>query len=135
MSGCALLLSACLLPLFFMRTTGKTSRRIALFIMLSGLACITTTALICFFSGTDCNLLLYALTPELLFNIHLDRLAAFFTALIGLVAFCCVIYSLNYIEHGGSERKTYFNRPAAFYSLDDYVVASRQYVRFPSSGR
>jgi len=104
LSGCALLLSACLLPLFFMRTTGKTSRRIALFIMLSGLACITTTALICFFSGTDCNLLLYALTPELLFNIHLDRLAAFFTALIGLVAFCCVIYSLNYIEHGGSEK-------------------------------
>jgi formate hydrogenlyase subunit 3/multisubunit Na+/H+ antiporter MnhD subunit len=105
LSGCALLLSACVLPLIFIFKPGKTSRRIALFIMLAGLACLTTAALICFFSGADCHQLLYALTPELLFNIHLDRLAAFFTALIGFVAFCSVIYSFNYIEHGGSEKR------------------------------
>jgi formate hydrogenlyase subunit 3/multisubunit Na+/H+ antiporter MnhD subunit len=105
LGGCALLLSACFLPLITIARLGKSSRRIALIIMLSGLACITTAAFICFFSEADCSQNIYALTSELVFNIHLDRLAAFFVALIGIVAFCSVIYSFNYIEHGGTEKR------------------------------
>ena len=106
MGGCALLLLACALPLVsLLFKLGKASHRIALFITLAGISCITTTALICFFTGADYQQLIYALTPELTFSIHLDKLAAFFVALIGFVAFCAVIYSFNYIEHGAIEKR------------------------------
>jgi len=105
LSGCSLLLLACVLPFIARITPGKTARRIALFVLLSGLACITTASLICFLSGAECIRLLYSLTPELVFDIHFDSLSSFFISLIGFVSFCTALYSFNYIEHGGTEKR------------------------------
>jgi hydrogenase-4 component B len=103
--GGALLLLAFVLPLIALVKPGKTSRRISLCILLAGITCITTAALVCFFSSGDYYRTIYNLTSGLVFNIHLDRLSNFFTALIGIVGFCSIIYSFSYIEHAGTDKK------------------------------
>jgi formate hydrogenlyase subunit 3/multisubunit Na+/H+ antiporter MnhD subunit len=104
-SGCALLLLAFIFPLITLKKANKTVRRISLSIILAGLACITYTALACFFTGAEYSRTFYSLTADLVFGMHLDKLSAFFVSVIGIVALCVVIYSFNYIEHGTSEKK------------------------------
>jgi hydrogenase-4 component B len=104
-AGAMLLLLAFIMPLVTIVKPGKTSRRTALLILLSGLACITTAALICFFTGADYSQTIYSLTTDIVFNIYMDRLSSFFIALVGIVGFCCTIYSFSYIEHSGSEKR------------------------------
>ncbi|MFZ7104081.1 MAG: proton-conducting transporter membrane subunit, partial [Peptococcaceae bacterium] len=104
-AGALLLLLAFILPLLTLSESNKIIRHISLCLILGGLICITTAALACFLTGTEYNRIIYSLTADLVFKMHLDKLSAFFMAVIGIVGLCAVIYSFNYIEHGASEKK------------------------------
>ena len=104
-AGALLLLLAFILPLATLSKSNKIVRHISLCLILGGLICITTAALACFINDAEYSRTIYSLTADLVFNMHLDKLSAFFVAVIGIVGLCTIIYSFNYIEHGVSEKK------------------------------
>ncbi len=100
--GCIILLISSILPLVFTFRPNRTSRRIALYLLIGGLGCLLAFAAARFSSPAEINIDLFTISSGLNLSLHLDRLSVFFMAIISAVGICCAIYSLGYVEHDAS---------------------------------
>ncbi len=92
---------AALLPLVSLRQ-GRFVRKAALWLLLGGVAELTSVALYAVLNAADFNLGELHITQALALAFHLDNLSGFFIIIIGTVSICTVIYSMSYIEHYGN---------------------------------
>jgi len=78
---------------------GKVSRRVSLVLTVVASIAILIFALEIVLSNKTFSLLAYQITPQFQFSFFVDRLAAFFLALIAVVSVTVAIYSVPYVEH------------------------------------
>jgi formate hydrogenlyase subunit 3/multisubunit Na+/H+ antiporter MnhD subunit len=100
--GCAILLLASILPLVMVYKPNLTSRRLALCLLIGGLICILAASAIQFYDNREDWFHLLEISGGLNLSFHLDRLSAFFSAIISVAGISCAIYSLAYNEHDTS---------------------------------
>jgi formate hydrogenlyase subunit 3/multisubunit Na+/H+ antiporter MnhD subunit len=74
-------------------------------------------------SGTSVSLVGYQLAAGFTFSFLVDRLAAFFLLLIGIVSFSVAVYSFQYLEHQEHE-----NRKNLIVSFMNLFIASMTLV-------
>lgn len=70
--------------------------------------CVASVAILAFaleiiFSNKNFSFLAYQITPSFQFSFLIDRLAAFFLALVAVVSLAVAIYSVQYVEHTAHE--------------------------------
>src|SRR5665647_248806 len=66
--------------------------------------CVASVAILAFaleiiFSNQNFSFLAYQITSSFQFSFFIDRLAAFFLALVAVVSLAVAIYSVQYVEH------------------------------------
>ena len=98
--GLALFFLAAILP-FIGSKLGKNRvpRQASLALTSVASAAILVFALEILFSNQSFSLLAYQITPLFQFSFFVDRLAAFFLALVAVVSVAVAIYSVQYVEH------------------------------------
>ncbi|MCL4430179.1 MAG: hydrogenase membrane subunit [Chloroflexi bacterium] len=98
--GLAVFLIAILLPLLASkRSGGKALRQVSLGFTIVASAAILAFALEILLSNKSFSLLAYQITPLFQFSFLVDKLAAFFLALVAVVSVAVAIYSVQYVEH------------------------------------
>jgi formate hydrogenlyase subunit 3/multisubunit Na+/H+ antiporter MnhD subunit len=98
--GLASFLVAILLPLFASKlTNSKTPRQASLIFTFFACIAILAFALEIILSNKSFSLLAYQIVPSFQFSFLVDRLAAFFLALVAIVSVAVAIYSVSYVEH------------------------------------
>jgi hydrogenase-4 component B len=101
-------LFAILCPLVGLKVKGKFPRQAGLV-----LSCVASLSLLIFsleiiLGGRNFSVLAYQITPSLQFSFLLDKLSAFFIALVSIVSLCVAIYSFSYVEHTPQENRKNF---------------------------
>ncbi len=112
----AVFLVAAIMPLLGSKFgNSKLPRQASLVCAVVASASILAFALEIILTDGTYSLLAYQITPTFQFSFIIDRLAAFFLALVSVVSVAVAIYSIQYIEH--SEHEGRKNLIAAFMSL------------------
>ena len=102
--GLAAFFLAVILPLIGSTLgSNKATRQAALIGTIVACGAILAFALEIVFSNKSFSLLAYQITPQFQFSFLVDRLAAFFLALIAVVSMAVAIYSVPYVEHSEHE--------------------------------
>jgi hydrogenase-4 component B len=102
--GLAAFFLAIILPLLGSKIgNGKTSRQLSLILTSLASVAILIFAVEIVLSNKSFSLLAYQITPNFQFSFLIDRLAAFFLALVTVVSLAVAIYSVQYVEHGEHE--------------------------------
>jgi hydrogenase-4 component B len=98
--GLAAFFLAVILPLVGSKLgAGKVTRQVSLVLTAAASIAILAFALEIVISNKSFSLLVYQLTSQFQFSFLVDRLAAFFLALIAVVSVSVAIYSVPYVEH------------------------------------
>jgi hydrogenase-4 component B len=112
----ALFSAAFALPLLASKLTkSKTPRQASLALICIGSVSVLAFALEIVFSNQNYSLLAYQITPTFQFSFFVDRLAAFFLSLVGVVSVAVAVYSFPYVEHTEHEGRR--NLIVSFMSL------------------
>ena len=115
LAGLSIFLAVALVTLVVAARIRQTGRQISLgFITVASIAFLVFS-IITLVTDQDFQFTLYRILPEVQISFLVDRLAAFFIAIISLVSVSVTLYSLRYGEHHGSE--TSKNLLVAFMSL------------------
>ena len=102
--GLAAFFLAVILPLIGSKLgSGKVSRQASLVFTSVASVAILVFALEIVLSNKSYSLLAYQITPSFQFSFLVDRLAAFFLALVAVVSLAVAIYSVQYVEHSEHE--------------------------------
>ncbi len=98
--GLAAFFLAIILPLIGSKLgNGKVSRQASLVCTSVASVAILAFALEIVLSGKSFSLFAYQIVPSFQFSFLVDRLAAFFLALVAVVSVAVAIYSVQYVEH------------------------------------
>ncbi len=110
----------------------RTSRTLSLACIAAASALLTVLSLIILVTGTSLAFTAWQPFPGIAVAFFIDRLAAFFLFLIGIVAACVAVYSTGYVEHmeGGSRRNLLCGCIGLFVLAMVLVVASENTISF-----
>jgi hydrogenase-4 component B len=104
--GLAAFFLAIILPLVGSKHgAGKVTRQASLIGTIIASVSILAFALEIVFSNKSYSLLAYQITPSFQFSFLVDRLAAFFLAIVTVVSVAVAIYSVSYVEHTEHESR------------------------------
>jgi hydrogenase-4 component B len=118
--GVALFFVATILPLIASKLTAhKIIRQAALVCTSVASVLILTLSVQVILSAESYVAIVYRITSEFQFSFQIDRLAAFFMALVSVVSLAVSIYSVQYIEH--NEHATRKNLIVAF--MSSFIVS------------
>jgi hydrogenase-4 component B len=102
--GLAAFFLAIILPLIGQKLSGnKVPRQVSLALTSVGSVAILAFALEIILSNQSFSLFAYQITHTFQFSFLVDRLAAFFLALVAVVSVAVAIYSVQYVEHTAHE--------------------------------
>ena len=101
-SGIVIFLAVTLVTLAFVLNIGRVVRQGALWLTLLASLLFLGLALDIIATNQAFHTVLYQIA-SLRFSFVIDGLAAFFILIISLVSACVAVYSLRYIDHGGTE--------------------------------
>ena len=102
--GLAVIFFAAVVPLLSVK--GGRGIRVVSFISLAvGTVLLLAASSVSFYVNQKLSLPFYDLLPGLGFSFYIDRLSAFFVAVLSVVSFAVAVYSFDYVEHGGSNVK------------------------------
>ena len=93
----------------------KATRRTSLWLTAAASALFLILSVSLFITDQPLQVSLYQIAPSLELSFYVDRLAAFFTGIVSVVAFSASLYSLPYVEH--IESKTRRNLLASTMSV------------------
>ncbi|MFA5331119.1 MAG: proton-conducting transporter membrane subunit [Methanoregula sp.] len=127
-----LLVAGTVIPLVGLARDTRPLRTLSLAALAAASVLLTVPALLIMISGTPYSWDAWAPFPGFVVSFVIDRLAAFFLAIIGTVTFCVAVYSSGYIEHmdGGSRRNLLCGCMNLFVLAMVLVVASATTVSF-----
>jgi hydrogenase-4 component B len=108
-------LVAAIISLLASKASGKAPRQASLACTVAASLAMLGFAFEIILSDGTYSLLAYQLTPTFQFSFMVDRLAAFFLALISVVSTAVAIYSFHYVEHGEHNRRK--NLTVAFMNI------------------
>jgi hydrogenase-4 component B len=97
--GLAVFLFATILPIAGKFAKSKLPRQASLVCTAVASVAVLAFALEIILSDSTYSLLVYQITSTLQFSFMVDRLAAFFLALVSVVSVAVAIYSIQYVEH------------------------------------
>jgi hydrogenase-4 component B len=118
--GVALFFVATILPLIASKiTSSKIPRQAALACTTTASVLILTLSVQVILSAESYTALAYQITPQFQFSFQIDRLSAFFMALVSVVSLAVSIYSVNYVEH--NEHATRKSLIVAF--MNSFIVS------------
>jgi hydrogenase-4 component B len=104
--GIAAFLLGIILPLAGLKIAdNKTPRRASLIMASVASASLLIFSLENIFSGKTSSFLVYQITLSFQFSFLIDRLSAFFIALISIVSLSVAIYSVPYVEHIAHQKR------------------------------
>jgi formate hydrogenlyase subunit 3/multisubunit Na+/H+ antiporter MnhD subunit len=110
----------------------KGSRTLSLSCTAGASALLALFALIVLVTGIPVSVTVWQPFPGISVAFFIDRLAAFFLFLIGVVAACVALYTIGYVEHmdGGNRRNLFCACTALFVLAMALVVASATTIAF-----
>lgn len=98
-SGLTLFLAAAVIPLVTLKNGERLPRYISLVSTAVASILVLLFSVEILFSTQSYNLMAYQITPTFQFAFFVDRLAAFFLAVVTIVSIAVSIYSIQYVEH------------------------------------
>jgi len=108
LSGIVIFLAVTLVTLALVLKAGRVIRQAAIWLTLLGSLLFMGLALDIIATNQPFRTVLYRIA-SLQFSFVIDDLAAFFILIISLVSSCVSVYSLRYIDHGGTEASKNFH--------------------------
>ncbi len=101
--GLAVFVLSAVIPILTIKLKNKTSRLLSLVFGAFGSILLLAFSAEVILLDTSVTAFTYQITPPFQFTFFIDRLAAFFIALISVVSLAVEIYSVSYVEHSHGE--------------------------------
>ena len=121
----SIFLAAAVISAVLATSGGKTLRQIALWSMLVGSALMLAVGVDVAINGAEVRVFLYRLATGLQFSFYVDRLAAFFLALVSFVSLAVIVYSMRYTEHHGTDgAKNFLLAMMSLFILSMFLVVA-----------
>ncbi|HNX17133.1 MAG TPA: proton-conducting transporter membrane subunit [Methanoregula sp.] len=127
-----LFIAGTLVPLLCAARDTRIIRILSLACTAGGSVLLIVLSLLVLISGVPFTVVAWQLFPGFSLTFFIDRLAAFFLFLIGMVAACVAVYSSGYIEHmeGGNRRNLLCGCISLFVLAMALIVSSENTVSF-----
>lgn len=126
LSGSLIFIAVTLVTLIFTARIRRAGRQVSLGFLFVASAIFLVFSIITLIINRNFQFTLYHILPDLPISFLVDRLAAFFIAIISLVSASVALYSLRYGEHHGSDaaKNALISLMALFILSMIFVVAS-----------